>query len=56
VSQAIGLVAAHREPATPMVQALLAVARQVAPTLDDPVADGPNAVLDRLPLSSDGTA
>lgn len=56
LSQTIGLVAPHREPATPMVQALLAVARQVAPSLGDPVHDGPDAVFDKVLLSADGTA
>jgi DNA-binding transcriptional LysR family regulator len=57
ISHAIGLVAPHREPATPMVQALLAVARQIAPSLHDPIADGsaPSA-FDSEPLSAHGTA
>ena len=38
----IGLVAPHREPATPMVTALMAVARRVAGSLDD--GSGPAAL------------
>lgn len=55
VSHLIGLVAPRQEPATPMVTALVATARQVARTLGERET-GENAPLDTHPLSSDRTA
>lgn len=52
VSHSIGLVVPHREPATPIVQALVGVARQVAPSLGDRGDDH----FDKDSLSADRTA